>query len=91
MTTSTPAPQQIRLAMLEALGEVQSDEPATEATLYTPQSHHRALRLDASLVVGGRGTGKTFWTSALRDENLRHRLGTAHQELDVTDVRVGHA
>ena len=91
MMASVPAPQQIRLAMLEALGEVQSDEPATEATLYTPQSHHRALRLDASLVVGGRGTGKTFWTSALRDENLRHRLGTAHQELDVTDVRVGHA
>lgn len=91
MTTSATSPQQIRLAMLEALGDAHSDAPATEATLYTPQSHHRALRLDASLVVGGRGTGKTFWTSALRDETLRHRLGTAHQELDVTDVRVGHA
>lgn len=89
--SSPPTPQQIRRAMLEGLVEEHSDQPATEATLYTPQSHHRALRLDASLVVGGRGTGKTFWTSALRDERLRHRLGTAHQELDVTDVRVGHA
>ncbi|WP_228020042.1 hypothetical protein [Brachybacterium epidermidis] len=91
--TSSPvaSSQQIRLAVLEALSEVHPDQPATEATLYTPQSHHRALRLDASLVVGGRGTGKTFWTSALRDESLRSRLGTAHQELDVTDVRVGHA
>lgn len=88
---SMTSPQDIRLAMLGAVSDEHSDDPATEATLYTPRSHHRALRLDASLVIGGRGTGKTFWTSALRKEDLRRRLGTTHRDLDVTDVRVGHA
>ncbi|MGP9846316.1 hypothetical protein [Brachybacterium sp. 107] len=92
MTTgSTSTRQRVRQAVQVAISEDQPDDPATKETLYTPRSHHRALRLDASIVIGGRGAGKTFWTSALRKEDLRQRLGTTHRDLDVTDVYAGHA
>ncbi|MGY5765409.1 hypothetical protein ACXET9_09415 [Brachybacterium sp. DNPG3] len=42
-------------------------------------------------MVGGRGTGKTFWTSALRDVQVRRRLGTVNRDLNATEVLVGHS
>lgn len=59
------------------------------ATLYIPSSHTKALRLESSLVVGGRGVGKSFWTAALHSFELRHLVGTVAQELEQTDVRIG--
>lgn len=86
MTTA----QELREAILEApletsnFGEVPQPE-----TLYLPPSHLKALRLDAHVVVGARGVGKSFWTSALQSESLRDLLGTAASELQGVDVRIG--
>lgn len=86
MTTA----QELREAILEAPLETSNfgDTPKAE-TLYLPPSHLKALRLDAHVVVGARGVGKSFWTSALQSESLRDLLGTAASELQGVDVRVG--
>jgi hypothetical protein len=60
-------------------------------TLYLPPSHLKALRLDAHVVVGGRGVGKSFWTAALQSPQLRNLLGSATSELAGIEVRAGFA
>ena len=82
--------QKLREAILAAPLETSNfGETPQPGTLYVPPAHLKALRLDAHIVVGGRGTGKSFWTSALQSEQLRSFLGTATPELRGMDVRVG--
>ncbi|MCQ8181878.1 hypothetical protein NP603_12235 [Methylomonas sp. SURF-1] len=64
------------------------EEPAP-GTLYVPSSHVKALRLDANVVVGGRGVGKSFWTSALRSTNLRSIFDAHVPELTNLEITVG--
>lgn len=88
MTTT----QELRDAILKAPLETSNfaEVPAPE-TLYLPSSHLKALRLDAHIVVGSRGVGKSFWTSTLQSEPLREMLGSAAQELKDIGVRIGFA
>ncbi|GAA3842615.1 hypothetical protein GCM10022243_06310 [Saccharothrix violaceirubra] len=56
-------------------------------TLFTPDSHRRALDPDATVVKGGRGVGKTVWFKSLQDEELR-RLAAAEYRLPrLTTIR----
>lgn len=64
------------------------EEPKQE-TLYIPHSHLQALKLDAHVVVGGRGVGKSFWTAALQADALRDTLGAAVRELKDVVIRIG--
>ncbi|AOU98353.1 hypothetical protein BI364_10605 [Acidihalobacter yilgarnensis] len=84
--------QKLRDAILAAPLETSNfgETPAPE-TLYLPPSHLKALRLDAHVVVGGRGVGKSFWTAALQSMPLRINLGEAASELHEIEVRVGFA
>lgn len=66
-------------------------EEPEPGTLYVPLSHVKALRLDAHVVIGGRGVGKSFWTAALRSAELRSTIGTIVPELDSLDIRIGFA
>ena len=81
--------QEIRTAIREALPR----EPSAEAAdlrpgiVYFPPSHVKALQLESSLVVGGRGVGKTFWTWFLSNAALRDDF----PETRHTEVRIGHA
>jgi hypothetical protein len=65
----------------------QADEPDPRF-LYLPRSHIRALDPDSMLVVGARGTGKSFWWNALQNPATR-RIASAqfpsrsHEKLDV--------
>lgn len=83
--------QQLRQAILSAALETSNHgETPTTGTLYIPLSHLKALRLDASVVVGGRGVGKSFWTAALRAPELRATIGAALPELDI-ELFTGHS
>lgn len=64
-------------------------EAPRPGTLYVPLSHVKALRLDAHVVVGGRGVGKSFWTAALQSPELRSTIGTVIPELDGVEIRIG--
>jgi len=82
--------QQLREAILAASLETSNfGEIPQPGTLYLPPSHLKALRLDAHIVVGGRGVGKSFWTATLQSEPLRKQLGTVTSELHGIDVRAG--
>ncbi len=84
--------QQLREAILAAPLETSNfGETPGPGTLYLPPSHLKALRLDAHVVVGGRGVGKSFWTATLQSEPLRKLLGSAASELEEIHVRVGFA
>ncbi len=64
-------------------------EEPLPGTLYIPPSHIKALRLDAHLVVGGRGVGKSFWTAALHSEDLRTIIGSTVPELENAKIYTG--
>ena len=49
------------------------DEPALE-DVYLPRSHLSAMDLNVSLVTGMRGSGKTFWWSALQRPEVRRLI-----------------
>lgn len=88
MTTTQELRDAILKAPLETSNFAEVPEPVT---LYLPSSHLKALRLDAHIVVGSRGVGKSFWTSALQSDSLRELLGSAAQELKGIEVRIGFA
>lgn len=82
----------IRQAILAAPLETSNHGESPQlGTLYAPLSHLKALRLDAQVVVGGRGVGKSFWTAALQSNDLRATLGSSLHELDGVVIRVGFA
>ncbi len=91
MTRSTPA--EVRAAIVEALpaeGSLHGGVPE-QRHVYVPPAHAKALRLDAGLVIGARGVGKSFWSAALRSPEIRAFLGRSVADLTSVDVRTGHA
>lgn len=48
-------------------------------TLYTPDRHRQALDLDATVVRGARGAGKTVWFKALQNSGLRELAANDYQ------------
>lgn len=82
--------QKLREAILAAPLETSNyGETPQPGTLYLPPSHLKALRLDAHIVVGGRGVGKSFWTAALQSVPLRNQLGAVAAELHDVNVFTG--
>ncbi|MBF0176837.1 MAG: hypothetical protein HQL63_08325 [Magnetococcales bacterium] len=62
-----PEAKQLR-KVLSALPDVPAQESLTPPALskvYLPKNHGKALSLDASIVSGMRGAGKSFWTAVL--------------------------
>ena len=84
----------------QALRQALSDLPAgtshgdaglSVADVYLPRSHLKAMDPDASVVVGMRGAGKTFWWKALQDPAVRLLVGKSQlaRWTGSTEVRVG--
>lgn len=65
------------LAALPDLAAQESLEPPELAGVYVPPLHAKALHLDASVVVGMRGAGKSLWTAVLASP--KHREFVAAQ------------
>jgi hypothetical protein len=83
-------PQFLRKAIVAAPLETSNfGEEPQPGTLYVPMSHLKAMKLDAHVVVGGRGVGKSFWTAALQSEPLRNLLGATASELNGIVVTIG--
>ena len=69
--------------------------PIELADIYFPKSHAAALDPDRSLIIGNRGMGKSFWASALVNQDSRQRIAEALPEARLAhsdiDVRFGFA
>ncbi len=82
----------LREAILNAPLELSNYGEIPDAgVVYVPPSHLKALRLDADVVIGGRGVGKSFWTAALQSAQLRRLLPDAAPDLAEVEVRLGFA
>lgn len=83
--------QKLREALIEVLPAETSihGETPSPSKLYLPPAHIKALRLEANLVIGARGVGKSFWTKALASDSSRALLGLSVVELEKTVVRKG--
>lgn len=82
--------QKIREAIVISLpAEVSQYGKPELGQVYVPPSHLKALRLECSLAIGGRGVGKTFWSMALQDPSVRAILGRDIPELAKLAVYMG--
>ena len=81
MTQRSPVwNEEDRVAVREALsgcGQRYDQNPSTSVdikTMFAPFAHEAALAFDRPLIVGGRGTGKSYWAAALCQPEARQRL-----------------
>lgn len=70
-------PEALRQLILQAVPTetAQYGEAPPPGQIYVPAAHARALRPESALVVGIRGTGKSFWAGALQDVKARAAIG----------------
>ncbi len=75
---------QYRDLVIQALPDAADSDtdPVQRETLFTPNSHRRALEPDVTVVKGARGVGKTYWFKSLREPELR--------ELAADEYRLPH-
>lgn len=87
MSDLTPHLMALR-AVMARFPPLESHAPQTPidlADIYFPKSHAAALDPDRSLVIGNRGMGKSFWASALVNQDSRRRIAEA-----LPETRLGH-
>jgi hypothetical protein len=77
-------------AFKSSTAEIASQAPSWNRVL-TVRDHEGALDPGRALVIGDRGTGKSFWTGALLSLEGRNRLATVYPRLalDRLDVSLG--
>lgn len=76
------------LTQLAPLPAHQASSPPDISNIYAPPSHEAALDPDRTLVVGGRGVGKSFWAGALLNEQTRGVIASRYPKLGLNQCRV---
>ncbi len=83
-TSATVADVETVRIALSMLPETTSHGTAPPpASVYIPPSHRKAMHPDTMLVTGMRGSGKTFWWSALQDREIRGLLSAEDGRLSL--------
>lgn len=79
------------LGQLPELAAWESLSPPELHRVYVPSQHSKALHLDASVVVGMRGAGKSWWTAVLASDQHREFVSKQFRgsSLDRVWARVG--
>jgi hypothetical protein len=78
-------------AIRRALAALHSDSDATSPTvedIFTPDQHANALDSNTPVVVGARGTGKSFWAGVLGKEDTRAVTALAYPNLHLEQLTV---
>ncbi len=83
-----PIAARAALAELPVLAAHESLEPPALEKVFVPAQHAKALSLDASVVVGMRGAGKSWWTSVLASEPHRRFVSRQLQGTSLAKVVV---
>lgn len=83
-------PDRIREALINWTvdSKYESPDPPPPADVYIVPGHAEALDPKTPLVVGGRGTGKSFWSSALLSQTIRANITSEFKRLDLRAVKV---
>jgi hypothetical protein len=82
----------LRRGIASIPGDVSNDAVGAYAPkledIYAPEAHAAALDPSTPIVVGSRGTGKSFWAGVLGQEKTRETAAKAYPRLGLKDVRV---
>ncbi len=93
MTTSVEDLQAIRASIADIPADVSSDavgqRVARVEDMFAPQTHAAALDPAAPIVLGARGTGKSFWSGVLWQEDTRADAALAYPRLGLSKIEVG--
>ncbi len=84
----TPFPLVVRSAFAGLPDEAHhiATRPPNWAATFTPQDHQGALDPNRTIVIGDRGTGKSFWSSVLVDQPMRDRVARQYKRLELGRV-----
>ncbi len=79
----TPDDVEILRAAVKRLPELAASSaahPPKIDEIFFPPSHAEALDPRRTLVVGNRGVGKSFWTGALSEPDIRNSIAQAYPQ-----------
>lgn len=71
-----------------AATSVSGDNQAKLEEMFAPQHHGNALNWSTTLVLGARGTGKSFWASVLNQDDTRTLAGALYPRLGLDQFLV---
>lgn len=84
--------QAIRQAIASLPADVSTDAIGSQAPkleeFYAPETHAAAIDPGAPIVLGARGTGKSFWAGVLGNVELRKAAATAYPKLGLDRLEV---
>ena len=83
----------VRIALSELPHETSHGRAPTPDLVYLPPSHRKGMSPNVMLVTGTRGSGKTFWWSALQDARVRTLLASLAPRSPLTadtEVKAGY-
>jgi hypothetical protein len=90
--TKSPDLNAIRTGIAVIPGDVSSDAHgqyvAKVDDIYAPEMHAAALDPATPIVIGSRGTGKSFWAGVLGQDETRQELHKAYPKLALGKVQV---
>jgi len=66
-----------------------ASKPPQKENVFTPADHAGALDPHRAVVVGDRGTGKSFWSSVLIDRDIRNLVAQLYPRLPLAQVEAG--
>jgi hypothetical protein len=82
----------IRRGIAEIPADISNDAVGTHAPrledMYAPETHAAALDPTTPIVVGSRGTGKSFWSGILGRKQTRDAAARAYPKLGLQNVEV---
>lgn len=85
--------QLVRRSIANIPGDVSNDAVGAYVAkldeMFPPSTHAAALDPATPIVVGSRGTGKSFWAGALGKEDTRAAAGKAYPKLQLANLKVG--
>jgi hypothetical protein len=76
------------MAGFEISPSVKPNEPIDVDRVFFPGGHRSVLDVKRQLVVGNRGMGKSFWTHALTNPEVRQRLARQYSFPGLADTNV---
>jgi len=76
------------LATLPPAGARKAAEPPAIEEIFAPPSHENALDSDRALVIGNRGSGKSFWSGVLANSGTRDHVAKFYRRLNLEKMVV---
>lgn len=93
MTPKSGDFSRVRSAIASIPGDLSNDAVGAHVAaledIYAPEAHAAALAPNIPIVVGARGTGKSFWAGVLGHKKTRVAVGKAYPKLSLDRVTAG--